>query len=160
MALSADNLISPINVRDFSFLGVESELNVKCCRVIDGDTIKVGDNSSLLTIRFYGIDAPEISQPWGVEAKNFLESLIANKVVHIEPITHDRYGRIVGIVSYNGMNVDELLVSNGYAWLYEKYCKRQECSLWSWEEQQARNVHEGLWSDINPMPPWEWRSTH
>jgi len=160
LPLSVENLVSVVNSDAFSFLGDEPDFFALCTRVIDGDTIKVAYNSSPLTIRLYGIDAPEISQPGGNESKNFLKNFISNKMVRIEPIDHDRYGRLVGMVYYDGINISETLVSNGFAWLYERYCKVQECSLWSNMEGQARNAHIGLWGGVNPMPPWEWRDIH
>ena len=36
-------------------------------------------------------------------------------------VTTDRYGRIVGRVYINGIDVNQELVVQGYAWVYRKY---------------------------------------
>jgi endonuclease YncB( thermonuclease family) len=41
-------------------------------KIIDGDTIKVRINNNQIKIRLACIDAPEMSQTWGIEAKEFL----------------------------------------------------------------------------------------
>jgi endonuclease YncB( thermonuclease family) len=41
-------------------------------KIIDGDTIKVRINNNQIKIRLACIDAPEMSQAWGIEAKEFL----------------------------------------------------------------------------------------
>jgi len=61
------------------------------------------DNSEFeATVRFGFIDAPELEQPGGVEAKEFLSSLIGGRWVDLVVLTKmdtgrsvDRYGRIV-----------------------------------------------------------------
>jgi micrococcal nuclease len=42
--------------------------------IVDGDTIKVKNNDNeVKRIRLACIDAPEISQSWGIQAKSFLK---------------------------------------------------------------------------------------
>jgi hypothetical protein len=38
---------------------------------------------------------------------------------------HDRYGRIVGKVIFDGQDVDLAMVQEGYAWWYRKYASEQ-----------------------------------
>lgn len=51
------------------------------CRVIDGDTIDVDG----WRIRLAGIDAPELNDPWGREAKSHLIMLCRGQVVRAVP---------------------------------------------------------------------------
>ncbi|MBV5328865.1 MAG: thermonuclease family protein, partial [Chlorobium sp.] len=69
----------------------------------------------------------------------------------------DRYGRTVGIVLVDGQNLNELIVRNGYAWVYRQYCKESFCSSWIQAEDAARQQQKGMWSDPRIIPPWEWR---
>ena len=41
-------------------------------RIVDGDTIKVRINNNQIKIRLACIDAPEMSQAWGIEAIKLL----------------------------------------------------------------------------------------
>jgi len=60
-------------------------------RVSDGDTVTATDaRSTKLRIRLLGIDAPEIAhgnkpgQPFGEEARQYLDYLIGGKIVQVE----------------------------------------------------------------------------
>lgn len=55
---------------------VGKEISGKCF-VIDGDTITIRDT----TIRLYGIDAPEMDQPWGKKAKWELAQLCRGQTI-------------------------------------------------------------------------------
>ena len=65
----------------------------------------------------------------------------------------DRYGRIVGRVYVDGLDVNRELVAQGFAWVYRKYSKDAELLEL---EAEARENGLGLWADPNPIPPWEW----
>ncbi|WP_457572828.1 thermonuclease family protein [Desulfolithobacter sp.] len=131
--------------------------SAKVVGVTDGDTIKVLHNGQQVKIRLYGIDCPEKGQAYGRAAKKHTETMVAGKLVKIEPIATDRYGRTVAMVFSSGHNVSESLVSNGYAWVYRKYCKEQVCNDWHQYEKFAKDQKKGLWQNPKAMPPWEWR---
>ena len=52
--------------------------------VPDGDTLVVLRNKTRLTVKLPGIDAPELDQPYGPEAKRFAAKLVKGRVVTIE----------------------------------------------------------------------------
>ena len=80
--------------------------------------------------------------------------LTFNKKVRVGEVDFDRYGRIVGRVYMDGLDVNAELVKQGYAWVYRKYAKDPE--LYRLEEE-ARHAKRGVWATQGPMPPWEWR---
>ena len=89
----------------------------------DGDTCTSNTGEK---IRLACIDTPEIRGPLAnpepaKAARDFLNSQIAGKEVSIRRITKDRYERTVGELSKNGTNIQKLMVSKGYAKIYEKY---------------------------------------
>jgi len=89
----------------------------------DGDTCTSNTGEK---IRLACIDTPEIRGPRAnpepaKAARDFLNSQIAGKEVSIRRITKDRYERTVGELSKNGTNIQKLMVSKGYAKIYEKY---------------------------------------
>lgn len=69
----------------------------------------------------------------------------------------DKYGRTVGVVRVEGVNVNESLIQAGLAWQYRKYCKASFCNDWLELESRAKKSKVGLWKDIDPIPPWQWR---
>ncbi|MCY4378591.1 MAG: thermonuclease family protein [Candidatus Dadabacteria bacterium] len=64
--------------------------------IIDGDTFK-GD-SYRPSVRLAGFDAPELNTPQGIYAKTYLENLIYGKIVTIEKVATDVYGRDIANV--------------------------------------------------------------
>lgn len=124
--------------------------------VSDGDTLTVLDASHQQhKIRLAGIDAPEKAQPFGQVGKQKLAEFCYMKQASIEIMDTDRYGRIVGDVTCDGLNANEEMVRGGYAWVYRQYSKGFEHLIPI--EEQAKLAQLGLWKDDQPTPPWAWR---
>lgn len=100
--------------------------------VHDGDSLKVQRaDKQLVTIRLYGIDAPEFKQAFGQDAKKRLMALVARKNVDIEPVDTDHYGRTVALVRLkDGTLVNEVMVADGLAWVYTQSAPRTCASTW------------------------------
>ena len=49
------------------------------------------------------------------------DNLVLNKKVFIKRINTDRYGRTVAEIFIDDINIQKLLVNNGYAKVFEKY---------------------------------------
>lgn len=131
----------------------------KVSRIVDGDTIIVEKNDGhTARIRLYGIDCPELSQPYGREAKVFLESFLLNKETFIEEVSLDRYKRVVAVVYVTeSQTIQAALLMEGFAWVYPQYCKRIECFSWRKQEEKAKELLLGLWEAPDREPPWAWR---
>ena len=89
----------------------------------DGDTCTTTSGEK---IRLACIDTPEIRGPRAdpepaKAAKDFLNSNVAGKEVSIRRITKDRYERTVAELVKDGVNIQKLMVSKGYAKIYKKY---------------------------------------
>lgn len=127
-------------------------------RVLDADTADVQLSSGSIRVRFNGIDAPERNQPMGHEATAALTKLIGGKQVQVEPFQQDKYDRMIGNVFVGGVNVNEELVKQGYAWAYRKYLKRETANLCDLEDA-ARQARRGIWSlpASDWIAPWDWR---
>lgn len=128
-----------------------------CVAVIDGDTIKVKTKGTEQKIRLYGIDCPELDQPFGSQAKNKTKKLIQNKRVKIQVLDKDRYGRLVALVSTKTFILQEELLKSGLAVVYPMFCKMPICSKWQQLEEQAKEQKKGIWKSKHTAFPWEWR---
>jgi endonuclease YncB( thermonuclease family) len=84
-------------------------LSTLLVRVIDGDTIRVGNER----IRLRGIDTPEMSEFDGVVAKQRLEEFLRGGSIRIVPYARDVYHRLIADVFVNGENVADLLRRDG-----------------------------------------------
>jgi endonuclease YncB( thermonuclease family) len=107
--------------------------------------------------RLFGIDTPETSQSYGKAAKNFTSAMLAGREVRVETIATDHYGRTVGVVFVDNINLNEQIVAQGFGWMYRQYCKESFCYDWLKLEEASKTARKGLWAEANPVPPWEYR---
>ncbi|MFZ7793210.1 thermonuclease family protein [Acinetobacter lwoffii] len=123
--------------------------------VSDGDTITVlTQNNQSYKVRLANIDAPEMGQPFGKEAKMVLSDFIYNKPVYVKEHGKDRYDRIIGTVLKGNDNVNRLMVRYGYAWAYRQYLTDNTMiSLESYAQQQKI----GIWKNAENISPEQWR---
>lgn len=145
-------------------VGLSATAGTYTARVVaisDGDTLTVLDAHRLQhKIRLAGIDAPEKRQPWGERARQSLGELVFERVVEVEIRKKDRYGRAIGRVRVDGVDVNLELLQRGLAWHYKAYEREQpeqERDAYARAEREARAGRQGLWSDARPVAPWDYR---
>ena len=124
--------------------------------VMDGDTIRVLKDRSQMKCRLSAVDAPEKNQPYGQQSKKSLSDMVFNKMVEVNVVDHDQYGRSVCVIALNGVDINKAQVQRGMAWWYRKYSKD---ASYGHAESAARHQRVGLWADANPTPPWAFRRT-
>ena len=129
--------------------------------VADGDTITILDNTKTQhKIRLMGIDAPEKKQAFGNVAKKALSDFVYKKDVTVEYNKTDRYQRLIGKVMVNNVDVNLVMVSQGFAWHFVKYQSEQtpdDRALYAQAELDARLLKRGLWFDKEQVAPWDFR---
>lgn len=107
------------NIPKFSLAG--QEYDAKCVSVYDGDTCHVVFNyNGQLTkwsLRLKGINCAEIKSkdPKAIAARDFLRSLILDKIVKIKIDGFDKYGRLVGLIISDNININKLMIDEGHA---------------------------------------------
>ena len=131
-------------------------LSGKVISVKDGDTIDILYYNKKLTIRLAHIDCPEKKQPYGQAARQFVSDKCFGQTVTIRHNNeYDRSKRLIGeVILANNENLNKLLVKAGLAWHFKKYSTDNSYAVL---EQEARKQRIGLWSEPNPVAPWEWR---
>jgi endonuclease YncB( thermonuclease family) len=138
----------------------DAVLRGKVIRVRDGDTADVQLQSGAITVRFYGIDAPERDQPHGKDAGLALRQLIVGKEVDLLPVEQDKYDRLVAVVMLGERNVNLDMVARGNAWAFRQYLGDfPDDPLYCEWEAKARGQQLGLWRlpEKQRRAPWEWR---
>jgi endonuclease YncB( thermonuclease family) len=124
--------------------------------VQDGDTLIVLRNKIRLTVELPGIDAPELDQPYGPEAKRFAAKLVKGRVVTIE--TSQASNPIYGGVRFSKKRIlAHEMVKGGLAWA----TSMDKTSMLGKIQATAKAARLGLWAnseDEEPVPPWEWRA--
>ena len=125
--------------------------------VHDGDTVTCLDETNTQQkVRLAEIDAPELGQDYGKVARESLAELVFGKTVTVQEEGKDRYGRWIGRMQVDGIDVNRRLVATGNAWHYADYS--QDPALQTLQEQ-ARAQRLGLWAQPEPVAPWDFRQT-
>ena len=114
-------------------------------KVIDGDTIHIGNNK----IRLHGIDAPEKKQTCSFEGKEwncgqdatfFLSNLINKKSVSCRVNDIDQYKRLVAVCFIDNININQIMIISGWAIAYRYYSND-----FIKEEEIAKQNKIGIW---------------
>jgi endonuclease YncB( thermonuclease family) len=132
----------------------DTDLRGKVVGVSDGDTITVLVDKKPIKIRLEGIDAPEAKQSFGNRSKQALSDLVFGKEVRVKKTGEDRFGRSLGFVSRDGIDINAKMIQDGWAWHYKKYNRDSKLADL---ELEARVAKRGLWSEANPLAPWDFR---
>ena len=137
---------------------------VRVVSVQDGDSVVVRASQSRdderYRVRLYAIDAPEHDQQYGRESRDYLWRLVWKRMdLMLEPVDTDRYGRLVGVLYYRGMDrrrsINRLMVEQGLAYWYSRY-GGHGLGL-ERAEQDARRRRRGVWASRGQVAPWDHR---
>lgn len=134
--------------------------------VIDGDTAKVEVNGELKTVRFLGIDTPELSEEdnpreyknitnksclkeWAYKANNYTENKLEGKKVNLiydsKAGREGYYGRTLAYIQVNGTDFTKELVEEGFARVYYESNFQREIDYME-SEKEAYEEKRGLWT--------------
>ena len=134
------------------------QLEAKIIRILDGDTAEILYGQLPIKFRLEHIDCPEKrgKQPFGNRAKIALSDLCFGQMVTISSDgKFDRNGRLIGVIfDKDSLNVNKEMVRLGMAWHFKKYSDDMSYDML---EREARAAKAGLWSDPNPIAPWDYR---
>jgi len=122
--------------------------------VIDGDTVVILREGEKHPIHLVSVDAPQLEQPFGIEAKEFTEKLLLNNVVTINYIDRSRAS---DITSADGQSLKWALIRAGLAWYpdnHQSNSLRDISDNLGKYERKARRARKGLWAQDNPETPW------
>jgi len=128
-------------------------------RIIDGDSLVINN----ITIRLWGIDAPELHQTChngsatinvGKRAHEYLAGLTMGLDVTCETISWDtRYSRPLAICKANTVVLNHRMVEAGWAWAYRHYTHH-----YAEVEETAHANRRGVWG-YTCTAPWDYRRT-
>ena len=124
--------------------------------MIDGDTIILSNG---VTVRYIGIDAPEMFQPFFQEAKDTNEAMVDRKIIRLE-LEYEKGdtrnytdGRLLAYVYVGDLFVNAELIKKGLARLYPFRSHPTYIDSFCFLQKQAREAKVGIWS--LPVPEKE-----
>lgn len=127
--------------------------------VTDGDTVwirPVGGGPPQ-HVRIDGIDAPEICQAFGREARAALAKAVLHRRVVVVTRGADDYRRTIAQLRLGRRDVGAWMVSHGYAWSYRF---RSDLGPYARQEARGRARRLGLWHQGAPEIPRDFRVRH
>jgi micrococcal nuclease len=148
---------------EYTSVHTQSE-TIYCIAVYDGDTITIATGEE---VRLIGIDAPELSEPGGDIARNYLACLVLHKDISMEKGDEntDSYGRLLRYIYVGDVCINEEMIRKGYAEaryipevnreLYialEIEAETNKLALWKCTTFQPRLVD---WDENIPVINWE-----
>ena len=123
--------------------------------VADGDTIYVNIAGQPFTVRYIGIDTPEMESQSGPVAREANRQLVKGQTVYLEKDVSetDRYGRLLRYVYLaDGTFVNAELVRMGYAVVKAYPPDTRHHRQLSLLQDEAERSFRGLWK-ATPSPP-------
>lgn len=133
-------------------LGADS-WNGKVTDVSDGDTLVIGNAGRVRVVQLAGIDAPELTQEYGKDARDFVKEMTKGKRVMVEVLETKSSTSLVAKVTVDGKDLAATLVESGLAWSEQN----SSADLQSAQEK-AKSGKQGLWAGTNPTAPWDYRN--
>jgi endonuclease YncB( thermonuclease family) len=105
--------------------------------VVDGDTLDVNN----IRIRLSLVNTPEVGEQGFDTAKNFVEKLCLDKNGEVDIDDGQRqgsFGREIGVVYCDGVNLNSELMSKGYAVISTEFCDVSEFSGEPWVKSSCQ----------------------
>lgn len=128
-------------------------------RVSDGDTLWLRPDGGRkpVKLRLVGLDAPELCQRHGPEARAALQAEALGRRASMRRHATDDYGRPLATLWVDGRDVGAALVRDGHAWSARW---RDDPGPYVREEAAARAARRGLFAQPEPETPREFRRRH
>ncbi|QXL85621.1 thermonuclease family protein [Comamonas sp. NLF-1-9] len=122
----------------------------------DGDSLSVRCGAGpRQQLRIAAIDAPELRQAWGQEARRHLAALCLRRTAQVRAQGHDKYGRTLAQVHCQGQDAAWAQVQAGLAWVHPSQARIHPALAAA--ARQARAQRRGLWVQKRPLAPWKYR---
>lgn len=138
-------------------------------RVLDGDTITISFRGQRFNVRFLSMDTPEThfmggrSQGyWGERAKERLQQLLTATPgpveIEFDRIPCDIYGRLLGYIHKDGVDVNRQLLADGLAINFCVFPTLRRCALYARTVRGAIARKLGFHAEPGFELPYEFRT--
>jgi endonuclease YncB( thermonuclease family) len=127
-------------------------------RVTDGDSLWLQPaGKPAIEVRLRDIDAPEICQDYGPDAKKALEQMALGKTATLTISARDAHGRSIGQVMVEGQSLSRMMVAEGHAWSTRSRYDRGPLMK---EERMAIALRRGVHATSGAVMPKDFRKAH
>ena len=136
-----------------------TEITGTVVHVVDGDSLSFAPaaGGAPIAVRLQGIDAPEICQPWGTQAREALVEHVKGHELRLVVQGRDEHGRTLAKLMRGDLDIGERLVRDGHAWSY-RY--KHDRGPFVAQERMAQALKRGLHADGGALMPRDFRRRH
>lgn len=124
------------------------------CLVTDvpaGDSLRVVCAGTRLEVHLHGIVCPPLDEPYGRQARQFVERLVTGREVGVETVRRESPSHVVAkVLLENGKFLSHELLENGLARI-DPEATSEDVKL-EILEGLAKNLHVGLWARAGQEP--------
>lgn len=133
-------------------------------RIWGGDNFEFGTSEELHYLVLRGVSCPKPGQDFYTESTRCLSAMTRGKPVRIEVFDRDEMMREVADVTVftdkpapkDRVDVSLRLIELGMGWY--NGTEFEKAAAYQAAEKIAREEKVGLWSQPDPIPPWEFQS--
>lgn len=143
-----------VSIENSEDIFISKDSLYKVIGVSDGDTYNILVNKTTVRMRMNAIDAPERGMPYYKVSKKYLSDLIFKKMVKVEVVDTDRYGRKIVNTTLDSLDISAEMIKSGMAWHYKQHNQDKQYAQF---EIDAKTNKRGIWQDKSPIAPWEIR---
>ena len=162
-----EDICKRIGIAAFAFCGIlfspahAEMITGRVISIADGDTLTLLDALNREhQISLAGIDAPELAQAFGQQAKTSLAALALDQQATANCNKRGRLPHEICTVSVDGKDIGLEQIRIGMAWWYWQNAAGltvQTQTNYRQAEFNAKIHRLGFWNSNNPTPPWVWR---
>ena len=121
--------------------------------VVDGDTFVAREGESLYLLKLRDVEAPELEQVFGAEARKRLAEWMLGRWTTVWPEKAESCVIPVRAQTLGGVDIAAQMLAEGFAWVGQSASEGLRRL-----ETAARLDRVGLWREAEPEPPWEFRA--
>lgn len=127
-------------------------------QVVDGNTLRLSPTDTpTMVVRLVNIDAPELCQVGGEQARLALSEWALNRLGTLQIRGRDRDGRLLGTLVVDGIDINRHMVEEGHAW--SAHGRNGHGPLLK-QERVAKALARGLHARRGAVLPSEFRRLH
>jgi endonuclease YncB( thermonuclease family) len=146
-------------------LGQSKHYTVVPEAIHDGDSLTVKDGPQEIKVVLCGLDAPELEQALGIQARDRLRGLVAQGKGHITLVSTgiDQHGRTIADAFIPTSNEQEMhlnsqMLIDGMAYVYPEFVDGcPNAAVMKKAERTAKTSAIGVWANPTAMKPWDYR---
>lgn len=132
--------------------------NVNLVSVLSGDVIEIESEYGRFPIRLFGIDSPELDQPYYYDSIEALRTKLEGKQLKLRLVPtsgtpmSSAWVWLSDATEIETNSINVLQVIEGWAW-HDK-TQKTSCDAIIKAQNEAREKKRGLWEENRHIPPW------